>query len=782
LQVDNELYNNGAITEADAGQQFLQRLVRYFRLVLRYRLIVIGFVAAAAAIGFIRFKRTPNLYQASASMMIRHVSTGTGTSKENAKATQGLLASYKALLLSDNVLQKTVAKLEKLPPELSRTESSLRPKVLRSILTVDFEPKEHVVELSCKSRDPEATVNVIRALGDASAEFIQEDSRGMSFEREQNLERELEKLEGILASRQRQLLENKRASGEISMLDDTKSHPVLTRVNDLGVQLTTARSRRVELEAMGHTVHELATAGKDLSPALPLLEEIVGAETLRQVPGLSGVSQNTISSIQTELQNVESELQVLRRHYGSRHSKIMRSETLRQNLQQRLDAAQQSNRNKFAGGFYDPQIAAWMVNTLHGEYQQSVRHEQLVQGQYDIAKQEAIELNTRLADVSLAERELRSLEERHSSVLKRLNSIEIGPANSSFRVAALNEPILPRSPVSPILTRLLAVSVAIGLLMSLCAIYIIDLIDDRLRSPEDVQTQLALPILGVVRPLPEDETDANIYVHSHPLSVQTECFRTIRTAISLSESDTRCIAITSSEQSEGKTTLTSNLAATFAQTGSRTLLIDADMRRPGLSKLLQIRGNGGLSEILRANENIPEMCRERITETEVDGLHVLPCGPRMMNAGVLLSMPSLAAIIDWAVSEYDQVMIDCPPTLPVSDAAIVGNYVDGMVFLLNPDKTHRRNALRAVEQLRSVGMNLLGVVTNTADESHDGAYGYGYGYGYGKEYTYGQNDDEDEITSVKFESISPPKKSGGYSLLSRPAKGDDNDGTERNAA
>jgi polysaccharide biosynthesis transport protein len=145
----------------------------------------------------------------------------------------------------------------------------------------------------------------------------------------------------------------------------------------------------------------------------------------------------------------------------------------------------------------------------------------------------------------------------------------------------------------------------------------------------------------------------------------------------------------------------------------------------------------------------------------------------MMNAGVLLSMPSLPAILDWAVSEYDQVMVDCPPTLPVSDAAIVGNYVDGIVFLLNPEQTHRRSALRAVEQLRSVGMNLLGVVTNTSSEAQDGAYGYGYGYG--QEYSYGHDeselDEEETYTSVKFDNTI--KASPRYSLLSDSSDDDD---------
>lgn len=748
-----------------SARQMLRTVVQYLRLVYRHRLIAIGFVAAAVFIGVVHFKRTPSRYEASASMMIRHVAASTDL--EDALATHGLLASYKQLLLSDVVLQNAVGSLATKPPELRDADPVSWPRALRSMLAVTFDPDENIVEVSCRSQDPESTVNVIQALSIASEKFIDEDRNGMSGELLHNLEAERKKVEELLQTRQRDLLEARKASGEISTLNsDGEAHPVINRVNELSSQLTAARTRRVELASMSQSVNQVATTRQDLSQLIPIMESIAGPETVQQIPGIAGVDQDVIAGIESDLSVVDSKLQTLGRHLGSQHPKIISLLTQKKNLKQRLTTTTQANRNRFAGGFYDPQIAQWMVNLVTTEFNQALQHEHLITQEYDLAKQAALDLNDRLAEVQMATRELDSLQRRHTYLLNQLNDIDIGQVNSSFRVTHLNRPLLPTQPVSPILAQNVAISCVLGMICAFATIFVIDLIDDRLRTPEDVQNQLAMPILGVIRPLPEhDQDDHHIYVHGHPLSVQTECFRTIRTAISLSDSDTRCIAITSSEQSEGKTTLTSNLAATFAQTGNRTLLIDADMRRPGLSKLLEIRGNGGLSEILRANDNVPEMCRERIVSTEVDGLDVLPCGPRMMNAGVLLSMPSLAAILDWAVSEYDQVMVDCPPTLPVSDATIVGNYVDGIVFLLNPEKTHRRSALRAVEQLRSVGMNLLGVVTNTSSEAHDGAYGYGYGYG--QEYTYGhdEHDDDDEsYVTVPFQPASDTARP--YSLLS----------------
>lgn len=772
--MDSELYS---LEQADttSAQQTVQTVLRFLRLVLRYRMVVLGFLAAAVFIGAVKYKRTPSSYQASATMMVRNV-VYTSTDKEHARAMRGMLASYKQLLLSDEVLRGAIESLEERPPELAGADRTEWPGILRNMLSVSFDEKENIVQVSCRSRDPQSTANVIRAISQSSAEVNRKDRHSINHQIIANLEAESREVEQRLDDRRHDLLEARKTCGDISSFNGSdESHPTVKRVSDISNQLNESRSRRAQLESMYQTVQNLAATGQDLAPILPLMEELVGPDSVQRIPGALGVSQQWIDDTEAALATLEAELAALRPHYGSRHPEISTRVAQKNEMMRQLTAAKQSNRNRFANGIRDPQVAQWMINTVYAEHSRTVQHHNLLQQDYDAAEQEALTLTHQLADVRMAERDVEMLQKRYSSLMDRLSSIEIGQDEGGISVRALNEPLVPGSPVYPVLSHILGISICLGLVASLGLIYVIDLIDDRLRSPEDVQNQLGLPILGVIRPLPEDDTGEHlIYVHGNPLSVQTECFRTIRTSITLSASDTRCLAITSSEQSEGKTTLTSNLAATFAQTGSRTLLIDADMRRPGLSKLLEIRGKGGLSEILRANEDIPQMCEERTVETEVPGLHVLPCGPRIMNAGVLLSMPSLAAVLDWAVSQYDQVLVDCPPTLPVSDASIVGNYVDGMLFLLNPEKTHRRSALRAVDRLRSVGMNIVGVITNTSSESHAGSYGYGYGYGYGQEYTYGHDQDEDIVTAdddVLTGTVFEPSAAGQrpYSLLSDSA-------------
>ena len=787
--MDNELYNLEQ-SDTTSAQQTLQMVLRFLRLVLRHRLIVIGFVAAAVFIGFVKYKRTPSSYQASAKMMIRNV-IYSNTDKEHALAMSGLLASYKQVLLGDTVLTEAAESLEKLPPELQGESPTHWPEILRDMLSVSFNPQENIVEVSCRSRNPESTANIIKEINAASEKFFKDDRNNIARQHMEQLESESKDVTQRMAVRRTELNTARQACGDISSFNSSdESHPVVKRVSDLSSQLTESSSQRVELESMLTSIQSLAAAGQDLSQVIPFLEKLLGSDAIQRIPGVHGVSQTVIDEMEASLYTLESELLALQQNFGKRHPEIKQRMAQKDELQRRLQSAHQTNRNRFAGGIRDPQIAQWMYNTVWAEHSRTSQHQKLLQVEYQRAEEAALALNDQLAIVRMAERDVETLQEQHSFLLNKLSNIVISQDDGGISVAALNQPMVPDAPVAPVLTNILGISIVLGLCTSLALIYVIDLIDDRLRSPEDVQNQLSLPILGVIRPLPEDHTaEHHIYVHGNPLSVQTECFRTIRTSISLSDSETRCLAITSSEQGEGKTTLTSNLAATFAQTGSRTLLIDADMRRPGLSKLLEIRGHGGLSEILRANDNVAEMCKGRTVQTEVPGLEVLPCGPRMMNAGVLLSMPSLAAILDWAVAEYDQVLVDCPPTLPVSDATIVGNYVDGMLFLLNPEKTHRRSAIRAVDRLRSVGINIIGVITNTSSEAHSSAYGYGYGYGYGQEYTYG-HDEQDEadnmdeagdmaVAGATYER--PESSQEPYSLLS-DSSDTTSDDSERRAA
>jgi capsular exopolysaccharide synthesis family protein len=328
----------------------------------------------------------------------------------------------------------------------------------------------------------------------------------------------------------------------------------------------------------------------------------------------------------------------------------------------------------------------------------------------------------------------------------------------------------------------LGVGIFFGLLGGLGIVYALDLLDDRFRSPEELSAQLGVPVLAMIRELSVEASTGveALVVHTAPQAIESEAFRTLRTTLAFSGEQRDRVAITSTEPGDGKTTIAANLGVSYALAGKRTLLIDADLRRPGLTKLFELRGQAGLADVLRSDEAVAELCGQWIQATGADGLDVLPSGPRPSNPAELLGGGRLSDVLAWAEGRYDQVIVDCPPILAASDAAIVGRLTDGLILAVQPHKTNRRLVLGAVQGLAAVGTGVVGVVVNRVDSEKGGGYygynyGYGYGYGYGCGYGHGdgrKHDDDDhegEQSGQMGEPEAAQKPAGTLAIRRRAA-------------
>jgi len=237
-----------------------------------------------------------------------------------------------------------------------------------------------------------------------------------------------------------------------------------------------------------------------------------------------------------------------------------------------------------------------------------------------------------------------------------------------------------------------------------------------------------------------------------PTSTASENFRTLRTSLTLTHPDARRLVVTSPQPGDGKTTTLANLAVCYAQADKRILLIDADMRRPGLTNLMNMRGPHGLSEVLRSSVDVTQSAPQCIQPSGVGRLDILPCGARPSDPAELLSSPRFSELLAWAESVYDLVLVDSPPILAAADTAVVGRLVDGVILVVQPAKNHRRLVTRVIERLNLLKIPLLGMVANRVDSTEDRGYygyhnyGYGYGYGYGNGDGYGYGNDDEERT------------------------------------
>jgi capsular exopolysaccharide synthesis family protein len=212
-----------------------------------------------------------------------------------------------------------------------------------------------------------------------------------------------------------------------------------------------------------------------------------------------------------------------------------------------------------------------------------------------------------------------------------------------------------------------------------------------------------------------------------------EAFRGVRTALYFSTQGRghQVIQFTSAEKGDGKSTLLANLAVSIAQSGKRTVLIDADFRRPRMHKLFPtVSRETGLASVM-TGEAIPEQAAQ---PTVVPNLWLMPCGPRPGNPAELLTAPRFQEVLEELRSHFDFVLIDTPPVLLVSDPCAVAPRADGVILVVRLGKNNRPAAEQAGAMLASLGANVLGVMVN--DSNQPSRYGYGHGYGYDYRYAY----------------------------------------------
>src|SRR5262245_28092358 len=210
--------------------------------------------------------------------------------------------------------------------------------------------------------------------------------------------------------------------------------------------------------------------------------------------------------------------------------------------------------------------------------------------------------------------------------------------------------------------------------------------------------------------MPVDHAD--LVTLANPRSPVAEAFRTLRSNIQLSSLDrpVRSLLVTSAGPDEGKSTTLANLGVTFAQGGTRTLLVDCDLRRPSLHSLFGVANDRGLTSMLLAEEHGPSP----IVATPVEGLRLLPCGPPPPNPSEVLGSQRFQTLLSGLQAEADLLLFDCPPALAVSDAAVLSRHVEAVLLVASAGKTKRDHAGRARQMLERAGARILGVELNKA--------------------------------------------------------------------
>ena len=380
---------------------------------------------------------------------------------------------------------------------------------------------------------------------------------------------------------------------------------------------------------------------------------------------------------------------------------------------------------------------------------------------YESSKSQEAEMRERIAELRTAvldlqkrgvqhnilRREVETNRKLYDSLLQRLKEVDIASGVGTNNVFIVDTAEKPKGPSEPRVARILALSLMLGLGGALGMAYLLEILDDRARVPEDVEEATGLAILGIIPSVAGDDAfEAELL---DPRSAVSEAYRSLATALQFSTEAglPRSIAVTSAGPGEGKSSSAVAIARHFALMGMKVLLTDADLRKPSLHTKLGRDNSVGLTNYLTGAMAPPETFQE----SGFQNLTFMASGPLPPNAADILGGTRMYSLVTVGLEAFDLIVVDAPPLLGLADAQLIANSVSATVFVVGAGQSKKGAIRTAVGRLAMARVQVIGSVLTKFD-AKSGGYGYGYGYGYGNDaYSYGVSKDEPSA------ALDPPK-------------------------
>ena len=594
-----------------------------------------------------------------------------------------------------------------------------------------------LVETSFTARDPklaaaavneltaafiDLNINMKYAATEQATTFLSEQIKGLQTEIEQK-EKELQGLE---------------ADANIVALSDTET-TVIDRLSQLNKALTEAQVERSQKEA---TWNGLKNVGPDYVP--------------------EAISNPLIQRLREEYVRLKREYQKMEERFQPDYPELQRTKV-------ELESARISLADETQN----------LVKGAYSEYQTALNRERSLEAEFNEQKGEAFKMNSSAVLYNGLKVEIQNKKTLLDSLLRRESETGVearlkGLRTSNIRV--VDRARVPVRPSSPNKKKNLILALLLGLGGGVGLAFLFDLLDNSVKTSEDVERYAGLPTLGVVPKFSlegankaysygrrlragkapaqleagttkAEEIDtaaveadagaasfvAEVEKAEHPGSIElvphffpnsrlAESYRSIRTALLLSSADNpvKTVAVTSAMPGEGKTVSVANLAVTLAQSGKTVVVVDADLRRPRQHRLFKVKNTYGLTTYLTDSVEIKDV----VKSTEIPNLFLINAGPVPPNPAELLGSDRMARFIRMMADESDYVLFDLPPMLEISDALVLGAKVDGLVLVVHGDKTSREALRKAREKLDMLKVRTLGVIINNVTVPHHGAYYY----------------------------------------------------------
>jgi succinoglycan biosynthesis transport protein ExoP len=573
------------------------------------------------------------------------------------------------------------------PPSSADPDDSPHVNALLGRVQVEPVRGSRLVDVYFDAADPEFAARAVNTLVD---EYVSQNleikvanvSNQLTW-----LASEVERQQAALEASERALAEYQEKQDAGALADN--QNIVVTRLNQLSDEATKARTDRILKQTVWEQVKQ---AGQDRE-------------------SLSVILQNpNVQSLRTRLTDLRRRQGQLTERYFDKHPDVIKVNA------EIGDAEQQ----------YGIEIQK-AVQNARTDYEAAVSRERELSRELDNQKGAATALNRKNVDYSVLQRTAETNRQTYNDLLRREQELRVVANSRANNVRVVDRAEVPGAPYTPNHRRDWMLALLFGGVLALGAVFGLDYLDDSVRTPDDVKRRLNLSLLGLV---------PSVRGERHPLLSGPvphdfgEAFRSLRTSLMAQKASSgpHLVAVTSAQPLEGKTTTAANIAMALAVGGARVLLVDADMRRPNVHKVVRLNNDRGLSQLLAGQARM----REVVLRTHDPNLLVITAGRAPSNPSELLASERMRALVAGLESgPFDWVIIDTPPILAVTDAAIVAPLVNGVMFVVGAEMTPWRLAERAVETLRGNSRTPLFAVLNKVDFTRNKYY---YSRYYGHQY------------------------------------------------
>lgn len=698
----------------------------YLFLFLRYSWLIILILAAFLAGTWTWLGQTAPVY-ASRAVLLVETDVAKVVKIDDVKDEQvtGLDAVNTVVqTLSSNTLLLAVARATRRSEEWAREHGSsgiLDPSMetaladsIRKQLDIKLRRNTRLIDIVAEDTDPAKAQRMAKQVVKEFVNLQSQDRTDVSKDANAFLVEEAKKLKEQVQESENKLTKYRLDNKSVSV--DDKQNIVVQRLAALNVEVTAANSQRAAVESDLAALREIKSG------------DVPGMLKLKSIAALPNVAllRESVLQKETEFARVKERYLPLHPKYGAAANELTE-------LKSKLATAVAS-----AG------------DTLRQQYQSFVETEKKLKEMLTAQEATALELDQLSFPYKALEREAQTDRTLYETILTRLKETNVtqGLTKTPFKV--IEEPLFNPDPVRPNKLKLMLAAGLFSIMMGVGLVLLLDRLDDSIRTVDEAETLLEQPVLAAVPESDLSKIPEGAFAMTHDSgSAQAESFRTLRASLSLlgEENQRRLILVTSAIPSEGKTFTSTNLAAAFATQGLKTIVIDADLRRPALSATLLDRDVRKAGEFRGLTDVLSGLCsvEEAVRPTMVPNLSLLPSGRRAPNPAELLGQLNVEKLLQKLLTEYDRVVLDSAPINAVSDSLALAPLAHAVCLVLRFGKTPRRAIIRAITLLQKAGARMAGVVMNRMPTSRGASYYYYY-YGdpYVADSVYGSNSKKDK--------------------------------------